>query len=81
MTNESTSEGTVRVDATVRRCPVCGESDGTMVNYTLGRKELMMHPICAARHYQHALERITDLVCDTNSFGDAVDIANEALGE
>ena len=73
--------GNVRLERQVRRCPVCNESDGTMVNYTLGRKELMMHPICAARHYQHALERITDLVEDTNSLGNAVDIANEALGE
>ena len=78
---EKDSGGSVKVERRVRPCPVCGESDGTMVNYALGRKELMMHPICAARHYQHALERITDLVEDTNTLGNAVDIANEALGE
>ena len=78
--NQEDGSGNVRLERQVRRCQICGGADGTMVNYSIGRGELMMHPVCAARHFQHALELVADLITDTNSLGEAVDIANEALG-
>lgn len=55
---EEDGSGNVPLERQVRRCPICNEADGTMVNYSLAGGEFMMHSICAARHFQQALRNI-----------------------
>ena len=58
MDKQEDGSGNVRLERRVRRCPICNEADGTMVNYSLAGGEFMMHSICAARHFQQALRNI-----------------------
>jgi hypothetical protein len=43
---------------TAHTCRLCGYSDGSMVNYAPGEGIDLLHPECAARHFQ---ERCRDL--------------------
>ena len=72
---EKDSSGNVSLERQVRRCPICGETGGSMVNYNIERGEFMMHPICAARHFQRALKQIAEFP----HAPDAYIVAAEAL--